>query len=263
MSTAAIRVGMYIPDEFFESARGDSKAESSTEKLARAYIVNLLKIDDKELPRGNPIKHEPDFVYGNEGFEVTIGMKNDFICQLKSEKPLCVDDAEVNQRLADGIRVNIKKKVDKQEKAYYCVPTSLVVICALPCISWEFENLLKPKTIVCDNIVNTINVDVDSIFQFSCDNLFNELGKRYINSKLFKNINLILPSLTYRDSMIVYDIQKYLDGDRYRKGLRTINPSAIVHCKEVNTSFLQRRSALLPHSKIDYYRTNIYHTRKQ
>ena len=187
-----IEVDFYIPPCFFDSANKGNNFESVTERIAKAVLEDILNY--KNVIPGDPNKHQPDYLSGNEGFEVTIAESNTLIQHLKGRMQGDIVTSDLEKDLIESICKMVQKKSHK----HYDRQTSLIVLILNPVIHWYYELWSKEQQ-------NTI---MWSKYATSRDNLFDKLYSDYlVNNCHFKNIFILQPTL--KQKYALYDIKAF------------------------------------------------------
>ncbi|MDD2361485.1 MAG: hypothetical protein PHH84_00800 [Oscillospiraceae bacterium] len=211
-----VKIDMNIPPRFFDSAHKSNDFESVSEKVAKAFISQIL--GEKDVIKGNPDRHEPDYLSGSRGFEVTFAIESSLVPQLKGVRDLeksrfSIEDALVSDVLAAARR--------KSEKTYSCVP-SLFIITMSPLFTWFYPFYIK---------TNYLTEKTWSAMTKKRDILFDELYSTYIDSKAFENILIVLP--THDEHFILFDVHafgSYKEVD-FMKRIGVNNPKIFPTCK--------------------------------
>lgn len=69
---------LHIPPHFFDSAKAENHFESVSERIAKVFLSNIMSI--APLARGDDKQGEPDYICGEDGYEVAQGT---LLCALR------------------------------------------------------------------------------------------------------------------------------------------------------------------------------------
>ena len=105
-----IVVDFYMPPHLFDSARADNGNESVTERIAKVILESVLGYRD--VRRGDPQVHEPDYVCGEKGFEVTLAESQKLIPQLRGSRSADGVQHELEDVIAEDL-ISEKIKTDQ------------------------------------------------------------------------------------------------------------------------------------------------------
>ena len=189
-----ITLKLNIPPHFFDSANANNDFESVSEKIAKEILSFALNI---ELKRGNPISHEPDYLNGENGFEVTFAISEQTIRMIRGRSELI----HTPFNIADSLIDNIKNAASRKSKKEYSVLPNLFIITIEPLLEWCWECYVDTK--------------IPSIWQKMSQKrniLFEELYEKYIETNIFENIYIFQP--TPKGHFALYDLKNFkLDKD--------------------------------------------------
>ena len=193
-----VDVELNIPPKFFESAKLDNKFESVSERIAKQFITSILKIPS--VKRGNAELKEPDYVSEGLGFEVTFAVNEALIPQLKGVKPIDPSMWNMEEELIDSVLDAVERKA---KKTYSC-PTSLVVITLETLYIWY-------HTIYSGVSKDWFEQLAWNIYTKKRNTLFNDIFKKYIQTKVFDNVYIIQP--THVKEFAFFDINGFVNKD--------------------------------------------------
>lgn len=188
-----IDIELNIPPKFFESAKEENDFESISERIAKLFITSILNIPD--IRRGNAEFYEPDYVSGENGYEITFAIRESHIPQLKGVKPVDFTTWNIEQELIDNISVAIERKAGKT----YSHPTSLVIITLESLYTW-YHSVYTKETDWFEKLAW-------NVYTKRRNDFFNKIFQNYIESETFNNIYVIQP--THNREFALFDIKKY------------------------------------------------------
>ena len=200
-----IVVDFYMPPHLFDSARADNGNESVTERIAKVILESVLGYRD--VRRGDPQVHEPDYVCGEKGFEVTLAESQKLIPQLRGRRPA----DGVQHELEDELILNISNIAQQKSRKFYDRKPVLIVFAFNPIIDWYRE--LWQKIPQAQNL-RGLSVQKRNVF-------FKELNDFYVsNDSAFENIYLLQPTLCQK--YVLYDLKAFADNQDfiYEIGIR-------------------------------------------
>ena len=232
---------MFIPANLFESASKKNKYESLSERIVKAILINVLKISENEIVRGNPNLFEPDYVYKSQGYEVTLAHADEKIKQMKGIAPINSGVDKQEETLIKEIENAIKRKAEKK----YSVKTTLTVFNLFPDTFWETD-FIKPKYYRLENIQDHILAD---LWNTKRNDFFNKIFKNYISNGLFDDIFII--SLTCNNRYILYSINNFYKNKNYKTYLG-LNNLYLPHCELVSADYGEPFSPITNHYKINF-----------
>lgn len=128
---------IYRPITFFDSAKESNGFESVSERIAKAFLIDILKI--KNIARGDAEAHEPDYVSSGKGYEVTFAVEQSLIPQLKGVRPLDTKSRNIEDELISDISNAASRKAGK---TYSCTP-SLVIIAVETLPTWYYPLFIR------------------------------------------------------------------------------------------------------------------------
>ena len=73
----SFKAELSIPPHFFDSAKASNAFESMSEVMAKQFLKLILNLED--IQKGNPDLGEPDYISGEDGFEVTLAIRASLI----------------------------------------------------------------------------------------------------------------------------------------------------------------------------------------
>ena len=214
---------IYIPEQIFESSDRDNHFESLSERLAKILLVNMFCTTDNEIVRGNAERKEPDYIYANNGYEVTLSMKTEFIQQLKGIKPFGDTVSYTENQLIEGIRCAVRRKAKK----IYSVPTTLIAISLYPNMIWEMDIPWQEPTSLNDYI-EALHSMMSNLLQQSRNQFFEELYDEYIATNKFQDIYIVI--LTQDKGYLLFRIKDFADGCRYSAKFGITNNPLLPYC---------------------------------
>ena len=208
-----VKIDMNIPPRFFDSAHRSNDFESVSEKVAKAFISQIL--GEKNVVKGNPDLHEPDYLAGTKSYEVTFAIESTLVPQLKGIRDLDNSLNNIETSLISDILAAAEKKV------YSCVP-SLFIITMSPLLTWFYPYYIN---------TNFFTEMAWSSFAKKRDALFDDLYSTYINRGVFENILITQP--TYDEHFILFDVNAFGSHSEvdFMKKIGVNNPKAFPTCK--------------------------------
>ena len=192
----AVKVELNIPPHFFDSAKAENNFESVSERIAKAFLRDVLRISS--VMRGDPEKHEPDYVLDDQGYEVTFAINQSLIPQLKGVRPLDTQKYDIEKALINDIADATSRKA---AKSYSCIP-SLVIITVNTLPTW-YHSLYFEETDPFARLAWKVHTA-------KRDKLFVDLYTDYIQKGKFQDIFIIQP--TYDGSFAFFTISAYGSG---------------------------------------------------
>lgn len=189
-----IKLELSIPLHFFDSARAENDFESVSEKIAKVVISSILKCDN--LSRGNPNNKEPDYISGDEGFEVTLAISDSLVPYFKGINRSDGRPHNLESDLVEDISKIVKQKAEKiyDRKPY------LIILALNPYPAWYYPLFTN----------GTTKFEFGELFVWARNNLFQSLYDNNIkNEKNFKNIYILQPMLNQQ--FVLYDIAAFGD----------------------------------------------------
>lgn len=226
-----VKMELNIPPHFFESADNENNFESVSEKIAKAFVIECLH--EKNLKKGCPEKHEPDYISENQGYEVTLAIEETLVPQLKGVKML--ETGELN--IEDSLIKDIAKAIEKKSCKNYSSIPNLFIITLYPLLTWYYPLYIPVEDSDLSKLIWETKVKRRNDF-------FDKLYSMYIEGKKFKNIYILLP--THKESFVLFDIKcfgSYADKD-FLTPVKTKNKKAfptykVTHITNVGSSISQ------------------------
>lgn len=215
----SVKVELNIPPHFFDSAKAENHFESVSERIAKAFLVDILKLSGIE--RGDPAQHEPDYVLDNHGYEVTFAIEQSLIPQLKGVRELDLAKYNIEETLVNDITNAANRKA---AKTYSCIP-NLVIILVSTLPTWYYPLYFK---------------EIDPFSKLAWkkktakrNKLFDDLYINYIQAGKFENIYIIQP--TFDESFAFFDISSYGSGtEDFITHVKTNRPKAFPTYKVID-----------------------------
>lgn len=202
---------LHIPPHFFDSANEKNHFESVSERIAKAFLSDIMSISP--LTRGDDKKGEPDYIYGDEGYEVTFAVSSSLIPQLKGIKAL---DGKKNNIEESLIRAITDAADRKAKKTYTCVP-SLVIIAIDTLPTWYHSLYFRESDPIAQSIWR--------VYAAKRNMLFQELYKQYICTNKLKNIYIIQP--TFDGTFAFFNIDEFAhEKEDFLTHVKVSNPRA-------------------------------------
>lgn len=202
---------LHIPPHFFDSAKAENHFESVSERIAKAFLSDIMEISP--LVRGDEKQGEPDYICGEEGYEVTFAISSSLIPQIKGVKALDGKKNNIEESLICTITDAVERKA---AKTYSCVP-ALVIIAIDTLPTWYHPLYFH---------------DSDPFTQMAWrvsaakrDMLFRNLYKKYISTEKLKNIYIIQP--TFDGTFAFYNIDEFAQkNENFLTHVKASNPKA-------------------------------------
>lgn len=219
---------LYIPPMFFSSANRENDYESPSERIVKGILVNLLHISDDLVIRGNEANSEPDYSISGKGYEVTFGITDDVIRQLKGIDSLNHEAIPIEEYLIKAISESLERKVKKS----YSLRTTLIVFCIQPFPIWYTKS---PSEAGSDDIVNICFSSWLESQQKKRNDFFNKLFNQYVLNGHFEDI-LIL-QLTHEGHYVIYSINDFIQtsGENFMHLAGFTQKHKFPHCKVVDS----------------------------
>lgn len=200
-----------IPPNFFESSRNGNDFESVSERIAKAFLSDIVNIPN--LVRGDDKLDEPDYISEGHGYEVTFAVNSMLIPQLKGVKELDGKQHNIEQDLIRDITDAVSRKV---KKTYSCT-TSLMIIVISSIVTWYSPLYFKEKDSLARLIWHTAAARRDKLFQ--------NLYEQYILAQKFENIYIIQP--THDGTFALHNIKSFGEKtENYLTHVQTSKPQA-------------------------------------
>ena len=183
---------LHMPDMFFESAKARNDFESLSEKISKAVLEDILKVSN--VRRGDDKIHEPDYVAGTIGYEVTLGICSTLIPMLRGRKDLDGSPHDLERELIDAIKEALKEK----GKKHYCVKTNLIIFVLTPLLEWYSLFYLGGCS----------TYPYWELLQKKRNALFKEIYTDYIKTNaMFEDVLILQP--THDEQYILYSVREY------------------------------------------------------
>lgn len=202
---------LHIPPLFFDSAKAENHFESVSERIAKAFLSGIMNISP--LLRGDDKKGEPDYICGEDGYEVTFAISSSLIPQIKGVKALDGTKNNVEESLVCAITDAAERKA---AKTYSCVPA--LVIIAIDTLPTWYHSLYFHEA----NLFARLAWRVGAAKR---DKLFHDLYEQYIRTNKLKNVYIIQP--TFDGTFAFYDIDLFAQkNDSFLTHVKASNPKA-------------------------------------
>ena len=200
-----------IPPHFFDSAKAENYFESVSERIAKAFLSGIMNISP--LLRGDDKKGEPDYICGEDGYEVTFAISSSLIPQIKGIKALDGKKNNIEESLIDAITDAADRKA---AKTYSCVPALVVV--AIDTLPTWYHSLYFHESDPFARLAWRAGAT-------KRDKLFHDLYEQYIRTNKLKNIYIIQP--TFDGFFAFYDIDLFTQkDDGFLTHVKASNPKA-------------------------------------
>lgn len=214
---------LHIPPYFFDSARADNHFESVSERIAKAFLSDIMSISP--LIRGDDKQGEPDYICGEDGYEVTFAISSSLIPQIKGVKILDGKKNNIEESLISAITDAVDRKA---KKTYSCVPAlAIIAIDTLP--TW-YHSLYFHESDPFAQMAWRVGAA-------KRDKLFNDLYAQYIQTNKLKNIFIIQP--TFNGTFAFYNIDEFAqNNEKFLTHVKVSNPKAFPTYHLVDTGNL-------------------------
>lgn len=200
-----------IPPHFFDSAKAENHFESVSERIAKAFLSEIMNVSP--LLRGDDKQGEPDYISGENGYEVTFAINSSLIPQLKGVKLLDGKKDNIEQSLICDITDAVERKA---AKSYSCVPT-LVIIAIRTLPTW-YHSLYFHESDPFARMAWRVGAA-------KRDKLFHDLYEQYIRTNKLKNIYIIQP--TFDGTFAFYNIDEFAqNNENFLTHVMASNPKA-------------------------------------
>ena len=200
-----------IPPYFFDSAKAENHFESVSERISKAFLSGIMNISP--LLRGDDKQSEPDYICGEDGYEVTFAISSSLIPQIKGVKALDGKKNNIEESLICAITDAADRKA---AKTYSCVPE--LVIIAIDTLPTWYHSLYFHE----DDLFAQMAWRVGAAKR---DKLFHDLYDKYICTDKLKNIYIIQP--TFDGTFAFYDINNFIKKDKnFLTHVKVDNPKA-------------------------------------
>lgn len=201
---------LHIPPHFFDSAKAENHFESVSERIAKAFLSEIMNVSP--LLRGDDKQGEPDYVSGENGYEVTFAINSSLIPQLKGVKSLDGEKSNIEESLICDITDAVKRKA---AKSYSCVP-ALVIIAINTLPTW-YHSLYFHES-------DPLAQMAWRVAAAKRDKLFHDLYEEYIHTNKLKNIYIIQP--TFDGTFAFYNIGEFAQKKDFLTHVKVSNPKA-------------------------------------
>ena len=218
---------IYLTEDIFESANKQNNYEALSEKLAKAFLTNLLKVSDKQIMRGNPKHNEPDYVCCGRGYEITFCMNPEIILEMKGQKPIADEQIDIEQQMI----THISKATKRKSKKNYSIKTTLFLINLLPNLLSE-QNAPLVENISLENYCEAIYSSLLNDRLKIRNQFFNELYEIYIKKNIFEDI--LIACLTNDRRYIIYSINDFAKDRKFYTYFGIKNNPNIPYCVITN-----------------------------
>lgn len=199
---------IYLTEDIFASANKQNNYEALSEKLAKAFLANLLKVTDEQIIRGEPNKNEPDYICHSKGYEITFCMNPETILKMKGQMPITSETINTEQEMIKYINAAVKRK----SKKHYSVSTTLFLINLFPYLQWELSFPVA-KEITLENYYETVCSSILNDGLKTRDHFFKTLYNSYIENNVFDEI--LIACLTNDKKYIIYSINDFSNNRKF------------------------------------------------
>ena len=202
---------LHIPPHFFDSAKAENHFESVSERIAKAFLSDIMSISP--LIRGDDKQGEPDYICGEDGYEVTFAISSSLIPQIKGVKAL---DGKKNN-IEESLICAITNATDrKAAKTYSCIPA--LVIIAIDTLPTWYHSLYFHESDPFAQMAWRVGAA-------KRDKLFNDLYAQYIRTNKLKNILIIQP--TFDGTFAFYNIGEFVQkNENFLTHVKVSKPKA-------------------------------------
>jgi hypothetical protein len=199
---------IYLTEDTFASANQQNNYGALSEKLAKAFLANLLKVPDNKITRGEPNKNEPDYICQGKGYEITFCMNPETILKMKGQKPITSKTLNTEQEMITYISAATKRK----SKKHYSVSTTLFLVNLFPYMQWEL-NFPVAEEITLENYFETVSSSILNGGLKTRNQFFTALYNNYIENKIFDDI--LIACLTNDRRYIIYSINDFSNDKKF------------------------------------------------
>ncbi len=199
---------IYLTEDTFASANQQNNYEALSEKLAKAFLANLLKIPDNQITRGEPNRNEPDYICHSKGYEITFCMNPETILKMKGQKPITGKTLNTEQEMIKYISAAVKRK----SKKHYSVSTTLFLVNLFPYMQWELSFPVAEE-ITLENYFETVSSSILNEGLKTRNQFFTTLYNNYIENKIFDDI--LIACLTNDRRYIIYSINDFSNDKKF------------------------------------------------
>lgn len=194
-----VEMNMYLPPNFLESAnKWKNGNQSISEQISRVFLSDIIGYDIADIKRGDDKKNEPDYVVGDNGFEITFGLQDDLPITLK-EKCKLPQYVGTIDGYYNGI---ISAIVNKHSRAKtYCTSKNTLIVFTIEAYLESYAELYK--------------MSERSTYYYTRirNGYFDKIIKLYTEKNMFDNILIIQP--THDINFAVTDLNAYYRGDDF------------------------------------------------
>ena len=202
---------LHIPPHFFDSAKAENHFESVSESIAKAFLSDIMSISP--LIRGDDKQGEPDYICGEDGFEVTFAVSSSLIPQIKGVKKLDGKKNNIEESLICAITDAAERKA---AKTYSCIPA--LVIIAIDTLPTWYHSLYFHESDPFARMAWRVGAA-------KRDKLFHDLYEQYIRTNKLKNVYIVQP--TFNGTFAFYDIDLFAQkNDSFLTHVKASNPKA-------------------------------------
>jgi hypothetical protein len=210
-----VNIDRIFPPNFFISANDDNFQISSSEKLAKAILVVAKGINEDDIRKGDPQRHEPDLVIeNNTGVEVTFasnrnGLYGSNILRLKKGNHK-INELETD--LIDSISDSINEKSGKKNNGNYngVNNVSLLVINLDPLLLW-YGDLHGINQKEGNDLFSVMYNNYIQKTLSRRDDFFDSIYSNYIGNDIFENIFIL--QMTEFKTFIFFDIKNFSNNE--------------------------------------------------
>ena len=202
---------LHIPPHFFDSANAENHFESVSERIAKAFLSDIMSISP--LVRGDDKQGEPDYICGENGYEVTFAISSSLIPQIKGVTGLDGKKNNIEKSLISAITDAVERKASK---TYSCVPA--LVIIAIDTLPTWYHSLYFHESDLFAQMAWRVGAA-------KRDKLFHDLYEQYIRTNKLKNIYIIQP--TFDGTFAFYNIDEFAQNNKnFLIHVKASNPKA-------------------------------------
>ena len=202
---------LHIPPHFFDSANAENHFESVSERIAKAFLSDIMSISP--LVRGDDKQGEPDYICGENGYEVTFAISSSLIPQIKGVTGLDGKKNNIEKSLISAITDAVERKASK---TYSCVPA--LVIIAIDTLPTWYHSLYFHESDLFAQMAWRVGAA-------KRDKLFHDLYEQYIRTNKLKNIYIIQP--TFDGTFAFYNIDEFAQNNKnFLTHVKASNPKA-------------------------------------
>lgn len=193
-----IKIELHLPDIFFDSARENNNFESLSEQISKAVLVDILNVEN--IRRGDDKKQEPDYISGQTGYEVTLGINDSLIPMLKGRASFDKSLHNQEQELIDSIM----RALERKSKKKYSIRTNLIIFTLTPLFEWYSYFYLRGSS----------TYNYWCLLQANRNKLFEKIIEKYIGDQNpFEDVLIIQP--THDERYILYSAKSYAKDETF------------------------------------------------